>query len=270
MRRFVAVPVHPGTVCLWAAIALGAPMASPGPAAPALSAVVASLWLLLLEGPGALGRRLSWCLPLLALAVLVNPLFAPGAAGPVLGVGPVGLSVPALVQGLTGGLMFVMAVLWLSVASSLVPVDDVVALLGDRAPTLGLMASMVMRTLPDVVRRWQGSGRAARACTAAGDRRPRGLAAATATATDVLVWTLDDSVCRAESMRARGWGSGPRTRLVRRPWRPSDVAGTVALALAGVAAAAGCALGAPWSLPLLTVVAAAPLVLLRPAGEGSR
>lgn len=269
MRRFVAVPVHPGPVCLWAVAVLAAPMASRGPVAPAFSAAVAALWLALLEGPATLCRRLSWCLPLLALATLVNPLFASAATGPTLAVGPVAVSVTALVAGLSGGLVLVSAVLWLSVASSLVPADEVVSLLGDRTPTVGLMVSMVMRTLPDVVARWRGSTRAVRACTAADGRRPRGFAAATATATDVLVWTLDDSVYRAESMRARGWGTGPRTRLAQRPWRPSDAAAAAALGLSGVAATVGCALGAAWSLPLSALLMAAPLALLRPAGEGS-
>lgn len=97
--------------------------------------------------------------------------------------------------------------------------------------------------------------------------RPRGVRAMVDLAVPVLLGAIDRSVQLAESMEARAFGSGRRTRLTadeRGPGlRAVAAAAVVAAVLAGIARASGVA---DWyAYPVPTLPSVAPLALL-PAG----
>jgi energy-coupling factor transport system permease protein len=89
------------------------------------------------------------------------------------------------------------------------------------------MVSMTMQLVPQLARRGRAVRSAYAACTAAGGET--GGRHAQVRLSDVLVaWAMEDSLERADSMRARGWGSLP----TRTTYRSVEFRGRDALALA--------------------------------------
>lgn len=199
------------------------------------------------RGAAATARGLAWQLPAIALLAVVNPLLTAAGSTLLVRLGPVAVYAEAVAYGACSGVVLVATVLWFECASAVLTQDKVMALCARRAPVVALCASMVARLVPTLV----GRGREVAAVrAAAGDAAPRGtreVVRGAAEHTGALVaWALADSIEAADSMRARGWGSGVR-RTFWREYRVSgrDVAGlgavVVLLALCAVVAWLACA-----------------------------
>ena len=128
------------------------------------------------------------------------------------------------------GALLVATVLWFEGAATALTQDRLLALCGRRARALPLVASMASQLVPQMLGRAQTVRATIAANTAAGSR-PGLREELTRTSTMLLTWSLEDSVERADAMRARGWESGrPRTS-----YRLERLRGRDAAALAGVA-----------------------------------
>lgn len=222
--------------------------------------------------------KLRWLVPMLALVCLVNPLFVASGSTLLFHLGPLAVYLESLAYGLTMGALLAACVLWLEGASRCLPADSLMALLANRLPTLALMLSLGSQLVPQLLRRSQSVDAVACACTAGGgERAARSRAGRVRTSTIVMSWALEDSVGRADAMRARGWGSGmARTSWQDRPFRASDalvltVVAILALA-SGLTAWVACSqwsfyptmptLTWWWGYAPFTLLCAAPVVLV--------
>lgn len=226
--------------------------------------VLAAIWLagalcfsLASRGPRATLRGLRWQLPMLALVCLVNPLVSASGSTLLLRVGPVVVYGESLAYGACMGCVMVAGVLWFEGAAQVLTQDRLLALAGRRARSVPMVLGLATQLVPQMLSRARTVRAAREACTAA----PRDASPASALVRDaslLLSWALDDSVGRADAMRARGWESGcERTRLEPDPLRPRDVACASAfVALLAVCAAASWAACSQWrfypSMPRLT------------------
>ena len=206
-------------------------MLSVQPVYVALSLAGALTFSLVARGGRATLRGLRWQLPLLALVCLANPFFSASGSTLLLKVGPRSVYAESLAYGATMGALMVAVALWLEGAAAVLTQDRLLALSPRRARSLPLVASMASQLLPQMLSRARTMRATVSACTAAGARL--GLRdELVRTSTMLLAWSLEDSVERADSMRARGWESGrPRTC-----YRPERVRGRDAAALAGIVA----------------------------------
>ena len=101
---------------------------------------------------------------------------------------------------------------------------------------------MAAQLVPQMLGRARAVRAAARACTAAGPRPPA-RDELLRTSTMLLSWSLEDSLERADAMRARGWESGsPRTR-----YRPERFRARDAVAAAGIAALLALGAAGAWA-----------------------
>lgn len=208
-------------------------------------------------------RGLRWQLPLAALICLANPLFSASGSTVLWRWGGFAVYAESLAYGAMMGCLMISTVLWFECASVALTQDKVLAVGGRVLPTVSLMVSMAAQLVPQLVRRGHTVSDAMRACTAATalagkkdgadggaapgetDGRPgarlRRRVAPHARLWDVLMgWALEDSIERADAMRARGWGvleARRRTSYVAYRLRRSDVAWAVGLAASIVACA---------------------------------
>ena len=196
-----------------------------------LSLVGALSFSLLARGARATVRGLAWQLPLLALVCVLNPFFSASGSTLLLKVGPRSVYAESLAYGATMGALMVAVVLWFEGAAAVLTQDRLLALSPRRARSLPVVVSMASQLVPQMLGRARTVRATLGACTAAGERG--GLRdQLVRTSTMLLAWSLEDSVERADAMRARGWESGmPRTS-----YRPERFRGRDAAALAGVAA----------------------------------
>ena len=184
---------------------------------------------LLARGARATGRGLTWQLPLLALVCLANPLFSASGSTLLLQLGPVAVYAESLAYGAMMGALMVAAVVWLEDAASVLTQDRLLSLMGGRARSVPLVVSIASQLVPQLLGRAEAVRVTQVACTASGTRPDRraGLVRAS---TQLMSWALEDSVGRADAMRARGWESGrPRTRYRPDRLRGSDVTALFAL-----------------------------------------
>lgn len=197
---------------------------------------------LVARGAAATVRGLAWQLPLLVLVCLLNPFFSASGFTLLLKVGPRSVYLESLAYGATMGALLVATVLWFEDAAAVLTQDRLLALAGRRARSVPLVASMAAQLVPQMLGRARSVRAAARACTAAGPRPPA-RDELLRTSTMLLSWSLEDSLERADAMRARGWESGsPRTR-----YRPERFRARDAVAAAGIAALLALGAAGAWA-----------------------
>lgn len=197
---------------------------------------------LVARGAAATVRGLAWQLPLLVLVCLLNPFFSASGSTLLLKVGPRSVYLESLAYGATMGALLVATVLWFEDAAAVLTQDRLLALAGRRARSVPLVASMAAQLVPQMLGRARAVRAAARACTAAGPRPPA-RDELLRTSTMLLSWSLEDSLERADAMRARGWESGsPRTR-----YRPERFRARDAVAAAGIAALLALGAAGAWA-----------------------
>ena len=197
---------------------------------------------LVARGAAATVRGLAWQLPLLVLVCLLNPFFSASGSTLLLKVGPRSVYLESLAYGATMGALLVATVLWFEDAAAVLTQDRLLALAGRRARSVPLVASMAAQLVPQMLGRARSVRAAARACTAAGPRPPA-RDELLRTSTMLLSGSLEDSLERADAMRARGWESGsPRTR-----YRPERFRARDAVAAAGIAALLALGAAGAWA-----------------------
>lgn len=251
----------------------------------ALSLAGALAFSLVARGASATACGLAWQLPLLALVCLLNPFFSASGSTLLLKVGSRSVYLESLAYGATMGALLVATVLWFEGAAAVLTQDRLLALAGRRARSLPLVASMASQLVPQMLGRARAVRATACSCTAAGPRPPL-RDELLRTSTMLLSWSLEDSLERADAMRARGWESGrPRTCYRPERFRARDAAAVagaaVLLALSAAGAWAACSswefyprmsgLSPWWSyLPfaLLALLPALAELAAREAGRG--
>ena len=224
---------HPAVPALFSVLTLALTMFSMHPVLIALSFAGGFAYGCAARGPRRTLAALRWQLPLIAIVAVLNPLFSASGSTELFRLGQRAVYLESLAYGACMGGMFMAAVLWFEAAASMLGYDKVMALFGNAAPILALMISMCMRLIPQFVRR----GRSIFAVQDAVDvpgRSSGDVVRERLRASSVLMgWSMEDSLERADAMRARGWGVGRRTTYTRYRFRRADAAAIAAIAAAG-------------------------------------
>ena len=155
---------------------------------------------------GALAQ-LRWQLPMVALVCLANPLFSQSGVTVLCTLGPVTVRLEALAYGLCMGASLVSMLQWVANAARVLTEDRLLGLSGTSLPVVTTMASMAIQLVPQLRRRFGVVESARGACTAAKASRKGARVHAS---TVLMAWAMEDSLERADSMRARGWELGGR------------------------------------------------------------
>lgn len=211
-------------------------MAAMQPVYLVLTLVAAFSYSVYLRGWRAAARSALWQVPLMLIVSVANPLFSAAGSTELFKIGPRAVYAESFFFGACMGVMLVAMMLWLSNASRVMPFDKVVSLLGNAAPSVGLMISMAMRLVPEFVRRGGEIDAVQRACTAGSTEGRTGakaqFAQRTRLSTVLMGWAMEDSIITSDAMRARGWGStAKRSTYERYRFRSRDAVALAVLAL---------------------------------------
>lgn len=259
MKHTVFNTFHPVIAATYLVAVLAFTMAAFHPLFLVPSLVGALIYSALLRGPEATGRSLAWQLPLVLVIALVNPLFSQSGSTVLFAWGEMhAYYLESLCYGACMGAMLVAVMVWFSNLSHILTSDKLMQLTGNAAPTLGLMITMVLRLVPQFVRRGTTIASVQTACTAAGAtgqsqppsrnplrRKAFQLQDSMRNISVLMGWGMEDSLDTAEAMRARGWGvAAKRTTYRRSSFRLADavVLGAMAalIVLAGWCAMTAC------------------------------
>lgn len=267
--------LHPALALVYFAVALVLAMAAPHPILLALSFAVATLYGVWLRSGRTVARSLTWQLPLLAVIVAVNPLFSSTGTTELFRIGTQAVYAEGYANAATMALLLLCVMQWFANADAVLGSDKVMGALGGILPTISLMISMIMRLIPQFVRRGHAISNALNACTAArnpsttmvsgdvfaeeaerarrqkrhaeqnGANKPARRFSAIRfadhlrTVTTLMGWSMENSLETADSMHCRGWGANrKRTTFRRNRFRTYDALALGALTLLSIGAAA--------------------------------
>ena len=190
------------------AITLLHPLLLPVSLAAAVSCVI------LRRGRSALRFLLGLCLPMALLSALINPLVNHRGATILFYLGRNAITGESLLFGLMAGAMLASVLCWFDLAVAVLDNEKLIYLFSRSAPALALLLSLTLRFLP-LYRRQMTAIREARAGAGFGaeaTRRGR-LTEAGHIFQAMLSWSLESALETADSMRARGYGSGKRSNF---------------------------------------------------------
>lgn len=144
------------------------------------------------------------------IITLVNSLVAPRGTNIVLWVAGRSITLDSINYGATTGVMLVAAIIWCMILTTLMTTDHIVRLLRP-VPRIGLLISMILKLVPEYVRRYKQVSEANKMSS---DRR--GFIKTTSA---VFTYALESSGDTAETMMIRGYGNRKARKL---QWHRAD------------------------------------------------
>ena len=214
---------HPLTNFLFFLGAIGFSVVIQHPAYLAVGVFGAAAYYLLLSGRKG-WKMILGMLPVFLILSALNPLFNTYGETVLFLLFGKPYTLEALVYGMVIAGMLVVMMLWFGCYSAVLTSDKFVCLFGSLIPALSLLLVMVLRMIPNLMRK---------AKLISGARRSIGKGAAEQNTNREKItdgmnilsaltdWALEGSIISADSMRARGYGAGKRTnfRMYRMTWQ---------------------------------------------------
>jgi len=178
------------------------------------------------------------------IGAIVNPLFNHKGVTVLFILNNNPITMEAVMFGLTLGIMLSSTMIWFSSFNSIMTTDKLLYVFGSVSPKIALILSMTLRYIPLYGQQIK-KVRQAQLVTGlykednAIDRLRGGLRIMSV----MVSWALENGIITADSMTARGYGVGRRSRFSIFGWGRSDILLAVISAALGVITAACIALG---------------------------
>ena len=215
MRQDAFSKCHPLVNFLFFVGAIGFGVVIQHPAYIACSIVSAICYLILLKGR----KGLTFCLaslPLFAVITLINPLFNHDGTQILFHVFGNPYTLEALYYGMAVAGIFLVMMLWFACYNEVLTSDKFVCLFGKLIPSLSMVLVMVLRLIPNLIRKAQqlraarnSIGRGAGEQSTTREKLTDGMRILSG----LTDWALEGSIITADSMRSRGYGSTRRTNF---------------------------------------------------------
>lgn len=230
---------NPIAAFLWLMVAAGIAMFCMNPLILSLS-LLGALAFLLVRSPEAGLRSILLYLAVMLASALINPLFVHNGATVLFVFNHNPVTLEALIYGLALGGVIASALCWFRSFHDIMTSDKLLYVFGSALPKLTLILSIALRYIP-LLRKQARQVRNAQ--TALGLFREENavdrLRGEMRIFSVLVTWALENGVITADSMSARGYGIGRRTRFALFRFRRRDALLCAAcLVLGGVTIAA--------------------------------
>ena len=229
----------PIAVTLWFFSVIGIAMFSGHPLVMSISLAGAILFFIVRNGLRH-GRSHLFFLILFIVLALANPIISHNGATVLFVLNNAPVTLEALLYGINSAAMIVGVLYWFRSFTQIMTSEKVLRIAGAISPKLSLILSMSLRAVPMFARRAKQVSDAQKAMGLYNDDNIiDDLRGRMRVFSIIATWALENGIITADSMTARGYGTGRRTQLRRFRFSSSDAAFTlVTLALLGVSAAA--------------------------------
>lgn len=172
------------------------------------------LYVCLLQGRRA-WKALLGMVPIFLLLTAINPLFNTYGQTVLFHCFGRPYTLEALYYGAAVAAIFVEMLLWLSGCTAVLTSDKFTSLFGNLIPALSLLLVMVLRMIPNLMRRARQLRGARSSIGRGGQDSLKGKLHEGMTLLGALTsWALEGSVVTADSMRSRGYGTGRHTTFM--------------------------------------------------------
>ena len=207
---------HPAVNFTFFVGAIGCAVIIQHPAYLAVGIVSGSCYYLLLHGRKGLRNILSM-LPLLLVLTLINPLFNRYGERVLFWYFGRPYTWEALLYGMAISGIFLEMMLWFGCYNAVLTSDKFTSLFGNVIPALSLLLVMVLRLIPNFMRKATqiaGARKSIGKGAAEGDTNKEKLEDGMSILGALTSWALEGSVVTADSMRSRGYGTSKRTSFM--------------------------------------------------------
>jgi len=216
MRYDAFMKCHPLTNFLFFVGAIGFSVVIQHPLYLAVSWLGAAVYYVLLNGKKS-WKLLAAQIPVFIFVSAINPLFNTYGETVLFTVFGEPYTLEALYYGMVIAGMLVAMTLWFGCYSAVLTSDKFVCLFGSLIPAISLLLVMVLRMLPNLMRRAkQLAGVRKSIGKGAGEQssRKEKIADGMNVLSALTDWALEGSIVTADSMRARGYGAAKRTSFL--------------------------------------------------------
>ena len=211
MRSFAEY--NPIAVTLYFILVTGVTMFVSDPIFTAVSFLGAVLFTLMRGGEGQLKRHI-FSLILFFITALVNPLVSHNGVTVLFFINDNPITLEAVIYGCFNALMIVTVLYWFSAFSGIMDSDKLLYVFGAFSPKVALVLSMALRYIPLFSERQK---RVRSAQTAVGLYKdgnvPDRVRGGVRVFSIMTTWALEKGIVTADSMSARGYGQGRRSRF---------------------------------------------------------
>ena len=205
---------HPVVNFIYFALAIGFGVVIQHPAYMLAAVVGAALYFLLLKGRKGV-KTMLFLLPVFLVIALVNPLFNTLGETELFLLFGRPYTLEALYYGAVVGGMFVVMMLWFGCYSQVLTSDKFTSLFGSLIPALSLLLVMVLRMIPNLMRKTAQISGARKSIGKTGETgtKKEKIRSGMTILSALTDWALEGSIVTADSMRARGYGCAKRTNF---------------------------------------------------------
>lgn len=187
------------------------------PAFVAVSILISVFYLVTLKKRRA-GKELLYMLILFVVLSVINPIFDRMGATVLFRIFGRPYTLEALIYGMTLGGMAVGILCWFACYNSIMTSDKFIFIFGKIIPSVSLVLSMILRLIPNFIKKTKQISSARASIGLAGDSsssRFEKIRNGTKTLSALTNWALEGGIITADSMRSRGYGSGKRTTFAK-------------------------------------------------------
>jgi energy-coupling factor transport system permease protein len=182
-----------------------------------LAAVIGSVaYYLLMTGAKGIKTALA-VLPLCLLIAAVNPLFNTMGQTVLFALFGRPYTAEALLYGAVVGGIFLVMMLWFGCYNVVLTSDKFTSLFGNLIPSLSLLLVMVLRLIPNFIRKTKqiiGARKSIGKGAAEQSNTKEKLSDGMTVLSSLTDWALEGSVVTGDSMRARGYGTAKRSSFM--------------------------------------------------------
>lgn len=151
---------------------------------------------------------------LFAVMSLINPLFYHNGVTVLFVFNNNPVTLEALIYGIFSSAMIISVLYWFSSFSNIMTSDRLLYVFGAVSPKLALILSMTLRYIPLFGVQVRKTNRAQRALGLYGeDNAIDNLRGSSRVLSVMVTWALENGIVTADSMAARGYGTGKRSRF---------------------------------------------------------
>lgn len=229
----------PVAVTVWFFAVVGVAMFCGHPLLMAVSLAGAVLFFAVRNGRKH-GRSHLFFVLLFAVLALANPIVSHNGATVLFVLNDRPVTLEALLYGVNSAAMIVGVLYWFRSFTQIMTSEKILCVAGTVSPKLALVLSMALRAVPMFARRAKQVSDAQKAMGLySEDNIIDDLRGRMRVFSIISTWALENGIITADSMTARGYGTGRRTQLRRFRFTAADgVFTAITLALLGVVAAA--------------------------------
>ncbi|RZS94086.1 energy-coupling factor transporter transmembrane component T [Cuneatibacter caecimuris] len=240
MKKNCFSAYHPAVVFLYFAGAAGLCMCSLHPYYVLVSYLCGAVLLGISCGLRRVFRQVLATLAVVAVTAAVNGLTGGLGLTVLFYLGGTPVTWESVFYGLCSGGMLAAVLQWFACYQRIMTGDKFLELFGRGFPTVSMMLSMVFRYIPDML----GKGREIRAAQKAltggksGGKREQ-MKEGVRLASVLMNWSMENSMETADSMQAREYGKGPRSRYIHERMSRGDYRAALILAALLIVSAFG-------------------------------